>query len=198
MKRWNEANRELLFVRTMDSGGWYDKNCIPRGLGINGVGAIGITQSLVDAFFMRNGQRPIIGYNSDGSPKVNPDANYSETGFSTQKETYSTKWQYGSSEGDRNKDENVVVDANTYKMYCDREPRFYAWIAFQNGYYECQTESKENAYVAKAERAEGKKWLTDFTEQGNCGKQGRNNNYSKTGYLNKKGVHPGFLTSFFT
>ena len=125
MKRWNEANRELLFVRTMDSGGWYDKNCIPRGLGINGVGAIGITQSLVDAFFMRNGQRPIIGYNSDGSPKVNPDANYSETGFSTQKETYSTKWQYGSSEGDRNKDENVVVDANTYKMYCDREPRFY-------------------------------------------------------------------------
>lgn len=25
MKRWNEANRELLFVRTMDSGGWYDK-----------------------------------------------------------------------------------------------------------------------------------------------------------------------------
>ena len=74
---------------------------------------------------MRNGQRPIIGYNSDGSPKVNPDANYSETGFSTQKETYSTKWQYGSSEGDRNKDENVVVDANTYKMYCDREPRFY-------------------------------------------------------------------------
>lgn len=34
---------------------------------------------------MRNGQRPIIGYNSDGSPKVNPDANYSETGFSTQK-----------------------------------------------------------------------------------------------------------------
>ena len=68
------------------------------------MGAIGITQSLVDAFFMRNGQRPIIGYNSDGSPKVNPDANYSETGFSTQKETYSTKWQYGSSEGDRNKD----------------------------------------------------------------------------------------------
>ena len=68
-------------------------------------------------------------------------------------------------------------------------------MAFQNGYYECQTESKENAYVAKAERAEGKKWLTDFTEQGNCGKQGRNNNYSKTGYLNKKGVHPGVAAS---
>ena len=67
--------------------------------------------------------------------------------------------------------------------------------AFQNGYYECQTESKENAYVKEAERAEGKKWLTDFTEQGNCGKQGRNNNYSKTGYLNKKGVHPGVAAS---
>ena len=76
MKRWNEANRELLFVRTMDSGGWYDKNCIPRGLGINGVGAIGITQSLVDAFFMRNGQRPIIGYNSDGPSHDAPWSGY--------------------------------------------------------------------------------------------------------------------------
>ena len=86
-------------------------------------------------------------------------------------------------------------EGQTIKLNVDREPRFYAWIAFQNGYYECQTESKENAYVAKAERAEGKKWLTDFTEQGNCGKQGRNNNYSKTGYLNKKGVHPGVAAS---
>ena len=149
MKRWNEANRELLFVRTMDSGGWYDKNCIPRGLGINGVGAIGITQSLVDAFFMRNGQRPIIGYNSDGSPKVNPDANYSETGFSTQKETYSTKWQYGSSEGDRNKDENVVVDANTYKMYCDREPRFYNAVSFHGSWQECAKRPYDFFYNGK-------------------------------------------------
>ena len=86
-------------------------------------------------------------------------------------------------------------EGQTIKLNVDREPRFYAWIAFQNGYYECQTESKENAYVAKAERAEGKKWLTDFTEKGNCGKQGRNNNYSKTGYLNKKGVHPGVAAS---
>lgn len=86
-------------------------------------------------------------------------------------------------------------EGQTIKLNVDREPRFYAWIAFQNGYYECQTESKENAYVAKAERTEGKKWLTDFTEQGNCGKQGRNNNYSKTGYLNKKGVHPGVAAS---
>ena len=81
----------------------------------------------------------------------------------------------------------VVILIDEYDVPLDK--------AFQNGYYECQTESKENAYVAKAERAEGKKWLTDFTEQGNCGKQGRNNNYSKTGYLNKKGVHPGVAAS---
>ena len=170
MKRWNEANRELLFVRTMDSGGWYDKNCIPRGLGINGVGAIGITQSLVDAFFMRNGQRPIIGYNSDGSPKVNPDANYSETGFSTQKETYSTKWQYGSSEGDRNKDENVVVDANTYKMYCDREPRFYISVLHN-----------EQWHI-------GGKRNTDFYMDGKDG--GPSHDAPWSGYLVRKRVDP--------
>ena len=179
MKRWNEANRELLFVRTMDSGGWYDKNCIPRGLGINGVGAIGITQSLVDAFFMRNGQRPIIGYNSDGSPKVNPDANYSETGFSTQKETYSTKWQYGSSEGDRNKDENVVVDANTYKMYCDREPRFYISVLYNEEYH--WGKDKSNA----------KNKFANFFSGGEDG--GPSHDSPSAGYLIRKRVDPSAI-----
>ena len=86
-------------------------------------------------------------------------------------------------------------EGQTVRMNIDREPRFYAWVAFQNGYYECQSEAQEDAYVASARRADGKKWLTDFTERGNCGKQGRNNNFSKTGYLNKKGVHPGTAAS---
>ena len=32
---------------------------------------------------------------------------------------------YGTAKGDAAKDQNVIVPANTYKMYCGREPRFY-------------------------------------------------------------------------
>lgn len=86
-------------------------------------------------------------------------------------------------------------EGKTLAMNLNREPRFYSWISFQNGYYECQTEAKEEAYIPAAERADGKKWLTDFTLNGNCGMKTRNSNYSKTGYLNKKGVHPAMLAS---
>ena len=27
-------------------------------------------------------------------------------------------------------------------MNMNREPRFYAWVAFENGYYECRTDDK--------------------------------------------------------
>lgn len=82
----------------------------------------------------------------------------------------------------------------TLRMHLDREPRFYAWIAFQNGYYECMTEIEKDAYAASfgAKRENGRKWLTGFLHNENCGLyDNRTNNYSKTGYLNKKGVHPG-------
>lgn len=31
----------------------------------------------------------------------------------------------------------------TLRMHLDREPRFYAWVAFQNGYFECLTEKEK-------------------------------------------------------
>ena len=118
MKRWNEANRELLFVRTMDSGGWYDKNCIPRGLGINGVGAIGITQSLVDAFFMSNG----LEINDSGS-------GYSEEGFADLPNRIN---------------EDKRVDKNVYNMYHGREPRFYAAITYEGRSWHVQPPGNAN------------------------------------------------------
>lgn len=45
---------------------------------------------------MRNGQRPIVGYNWMVLPKINPDANYSEAGFSNAKETLFYKMAHGS------------------------------------------------------------------------------------------------------
>ena len=81
----------------------------------------------------------------------------------------------------------------TLRMHLDREPRFYAWVAFQNGYFECLTEKEKDAYAASfnAKRAGGKKWLTGFLKNENCGLyDDRTNNYSKTGYLNKKRYIP--------
>lgn len=94
----------------------------------------------------------------------------------------------------------------TLYMHLNREPRFYAWIAFENGYYECRTVEEKYAYHKfwNAKRADGNKWLTGFMATENCGVRGddgkiiaagRSQNYSKTGYLNKKGVHPGMTAS---
>lgn len=97
----------------------------------------------------------------------------------------------------------------TLYMNMNREPRFYAWIAFENGYYECRTDDKRYAYHKfwGAERSEGDKWLTGFLATENCGVRAddgkivtaaRSQNYSKTGYLNKKGVHPGIQATVGT
>ena len=94
-------------------------------------------------------------------------------------------------------------------MNMNREPRFYAWVAFENGYYECRTDDKRYAYHKfwGAERSEGDKWLTGFLATENCGVRAddgkivtaaRSQNYSKTGYLNKKGVHPGIQATVGT
>ncbi len=94
----------------------------------------------------------------------------------------------------------------TLYMNMNREPRFYAWIAFENGYYECRTNDKRYAYHKfwNAERSDGNKWVTGFLATENCGVRAddgkvitsaRSQNYSKTGYLNKKGVHPGIEAS---
>ena len=91
-------------------------------------------------------------------------------------------------------------EGTTLKLHFKREPRFYSWISFHNGYYECGAQGN---YVADGsagicpqaqyDRSAGKKkqrWLTKYTKNGNCGKVNRTNNFSPTGYLNKKGVHP--------
>lgn len=71
------------------------------------------------------------------------------------------------------------VEGVTMNLNIGREPRFYSWVSFHNGYYE----------IARA--ADGQQ-LTQFRKNDNCGMQGRTNDYSPGGYLNKKGVSPGY------
>lgn len=71
-----------------------------------------------------------------------------------------------------------------------REPRYYAWIAFQSGYYEVTNASTNGGYDGDNTLENNQRIITNFLADANCGRQGRNNNYSPGGFLNKKGVHP--------
>lgn len=116
LKRFDEGNTEILFARPSSDYGSYEKHATPTASG--GSGGLGVTQSLVDAFFMQN-----------GLPIDNPSAGYKEEGFSTQKVTLNnTIW-------DEEVNGGAITYENTYNMYCNREPRFYVSVAFNNSYF---------------------------------------------------------------
>lgn len=101
------------------------------------------------------------------------------------------------------------VGNKTLLMNLDREPRYYSWIAFQSGYYEVLSATTNGAYNndASYKKHSGSgygKLVCNFMLNGNCargtvdgtGKKNlRANNYSPTGFLNKKAVNPGFAAS---
>lgn len=76
----------------------------------------------------------------------------------------------------------------TLNLNMNREPRFYAWIAYHNSYYEVLSYASDPP-VSSGEKS---KMLVSFRRDDNCGTKGRTNNYAPTGYLNKKGVHPSY------
>jgi hypothetical protein len=133
------VNKEILFARPSVGGDFndngqayqYDKHASPRGAGGNG--GLGVTQELVDAFYMANGQIPILGYKIDGSPIINTASGYTESGFSTDDEIRTTKWHL--SKGDASSNTNPVTLAGTYNMYCNREPRFYVSVNYNEAWY---------------------------------------------------------------
>lgn len=76
----------------------------------------------------------------------------------------------------------------TLNLNLNREPRFYSWVAYHNSYYELYALTTDLG----ASSSSRNKMLVQFRKNDNCGIKTRTNNYSPTGYLNKKGVHPGF------
>lgn len=94
---------------------------------------------------------------------------YSDNGLPIDKDPeFDYENRYGISDGPNGK---------TMTLNLNREPRFNAWIAYHNSYFEVI-------------RDNNKRVLVQFRKNDNCGIKGRSNNYSPTGYLNKKGVHP--------
>ena len=100
------------------------------------------------------------------------------------------------------KTEVVSVDAahatqaaqgqKTILFNLDREPRYYAWIAFQGGYFEVLNNATNPAYSDGY--VDGGRLVCSFLLGGNCSigtaNVQRDGNYSPGGYLNKKGVDP--------
>ena len=117
LTRYDEGNTEILFARPGGSEyGEYEKHATPAASG--GSGGLGVTQSLVDAFFMENG----LPINDDKSL-------YVETGFSVSDETRdNTVW-------DTEVNGGAITKSGTYNMYCHREPRFYITVSYNNSYF---------------------------------------------------------------
>ena len=178
MLRYNQGNMEILFPRTYDDAGYFDRLANPRSMG--GAGAIGVTQSLVDAFFMNNGLVPITGYTNDGAtPVINSESGYSETGYSTVDESYKTTWMYATKGGTEQETEHVIVPKNTYKMYCGREPRFYISVLYNEEYH--WGKDKSNA----------KNKFANFFSGGEDG--GPSHDSPSAGYLIRKRVDPSAI-----
>ena len=124
LDRWNQ---EIIWGRQpkgelLDWHWW--QHCAPHQAG--GEAVYGATQQQVDAFFMANGERPITGYNTDGSPIINPRSGYTEQGFAEETTQY---WNEGVS-----------------KMYVGREPRFYATISFNGASWVNRGEDGNQSY----------------------------------------------------
>lgn len=116
LTRFDEGNKEILFARP---GGCdyseYEKHICPASSG--GSGGLGVTQSLVDAFFMRN-----------GLPIGDPDSGYVEEGFSASDDRRGNDWEADCNDG-------ATTKAGTYNMYCNREPRFYTAVSYNGSYF---------------------------------------------------------------
>ncbi len=97
------------------------------------------------------------------------EAFYTENGLPIDKDP---EWDYSG-----RFDIDSTALGNTLALNLDREPRFNSWISYHNDYYEINRGADDQV-------------LMKFKRNDPHGIQGRSNNYSPTGYLNKKGVAP--------
>lgn len=169
---FNQGNKEILFARPSCDHELYSQHSLPRSTG--GQGGLGVTQELVDAFFMANGLPAILGYNPDGSPIINPESGYSESGFSRTDDVRATKWIEGDASAKKSNLNNIVAPRNTFNMYVNREPRFYVSVLYNEAYYRHDDRKVDFFYLGADGRTESSSpW-----------------DAPQTGYLLRKRVHP--------
>lgn len=170
------GNEEIIWADARDEGPYGVQNkSLPYGPGTwNGVAP---TFAMLDRFYTKNGLPIDVDPNFDLANKLKT-------------VTISEEFANIAEEGKQ-----------TIQYNLEREPRFYAWIGFQGGYYEVFNSDNDGAYdkdesYKKHSDIKNGKLVCDFILGGNTARGSvgnlRKNNYSPTGYLNKKGVHPSF------
>ena len=171
-REFNQGNKEILFARPNADYNLYSQHSVPRGS--RGQGGLGVTQSLVDAFFMSNGLPAITGYEPNGKPIINKASGYTEKGFSTKADVRKTKWIEGDKGAKESNEMNTVVPAGIYNMYVNREPRFYVSVLYNGAWYR-----QSSRYV-------------DFYNLGEDGRPATGSFWDapQNGYLLRKRVHP--------
>jgi len=185
MLRRNQDNFEIIMPRTEDGAGWMDRKSAPKSIQSES-GVFGVTQDLVDAFFMANGKVAITGHNADGSPIINAESGYSETGYSTDDMKAKTAYFYNDPTGIEGRSENVITEKGTYNMYCNREPRFYISVMYNDSFNWAKTHKDQTAALPPRKNV-------NFYFNGEDGKSG--SDYPTAGYLMKKRIAPDYLGS---
>lgn len=148
------TSKEVLWADTRKEGHYgLQYKSTPYRVGPSSGNGVGVTLTMVEMFYSKNGL------------PIDLDPEYDYTG----------RYRYGEYHND-------VCDGVTMNLNIDREPRFYAWVAFQNGYYEVlrRDGADDNANIVQ----------TRFRKNDVFGIKERTTNYTPTGYLNKKGCSP--------
>ena len=81
-----------------------------------------------------------------------------------------------------------VSNGNTMYLHLQREPRFYAWIGFHNGYAEIAKHNGVETNIDPARRA----IVLKMRNNDSYGKNNQDFLYAISGYQNKKYVHPAY------
>lgn len=108
----NTVNTEMIFSFLEPKDAHVDHHAIPHQYG--GWGGYGVTQEMVDSYAMANGKYPITGYaeKERTTPIIDASSGYSENGFDNFTHPIENKTR------------------RTYRMFINREPRFYVSVLY--------------------------------------------------------------------
>ena len=168
------GNSEIIYADARDEGNYGIQNKSMPFVSAKAWNGIAPTWTMLNRFYTKNG----LPYDEDPEYKdENPLA------VVTVDEQHADEAQPG---------------RQTIRFNLNREPRFYAWVAFQGSYYELLNAANNGGYENDTTYADGR-LVCDFLLGGNCSRgtasSKRTNNYSPSGYLNKKGVSPANTVS---
>ncbi len=154
------TNKELIWGTKENINGMLDY-IFPIGYG--GSNAISVPQRMIDMFYMVDGRR--IDNASTEFPYENRP--YDPNCIVTEDKVISP--------------DNYTLRSGTYKAYDNREPRFYANIAFSHAEW----------LMASATESGKHNIIVNYYQGANCGRNASNNGiYNITGYTCRKYVHP--------